>query len=710
VKRIVAIAATVAALWAGEGKWTPQQVLKLNPAELKRQGLELPVRRLWDPARGTGLLAATVNTGGCSAGFVSAEGLILTNHHCLFGMVQEHSRPGRDLITNGFIAASRTDELPSKTGRVQVPRKFTDVTKEIEAAVPAGATDIQRAKAIEGKDKQLVADCEKTPAARCRVAAFDGGLQYVLVESMEIQDVRLVYAPPRAIGEYGGEIDNWMWPRHTGDFSMARAYVAPDGKPAPYSKDNVPYRPDFFFPISTAGVKPGDFVMVLGYPGTTVRSLTALEMADRERNLYQRRVDLHGAWIRLIEETTKGDEAGTIATAATLKSLNNVYKNAAGQIAGLKRGSIIDKQKAAEVEVEKWAAGKPEWQSAIDAKRQLDLMVAEKERTAARGFLLSVVSSGSSALRQAVQLVKLASERQKPDAEREAAYMNRSLTMMKANLERAQKSYFRTADQALLADWIERALKLGSGERIGAVDAAFGAGDRKASIERIFSTTKVNDLDERLKMFEETPVQLAARQDPLLDFAIALQPELDAYNEAGKTTDGAVARLRPLWRKAVIAHAGKPIAPDANSTLRVSFAHVKGYAPRDGVIYTPQTSLAGMIEKHTGEDPFDVPVRVRDAFAAGKVGRWKDARLGSVPLCFLADADTTGGNSGSPTVNGRGELVGLNFDRVWENVANDFGYNPEIARNVNVDVRFFLWLLDEVENADSILKELKIRK
>jgi len=710
VKRVVVLAAAAAALWAGEGKWTPQQVLKLNQAELKRQGLQLPVNRLWDPVRGTGLLAAAVNIGGCSSGFVSAEGLILTNHHCLFGMVQEHSRPGRDLITNGFIAASRADELPSKTGRVQVPRKFTDVTREIEAAIPAGATDIQRAKAIEAKDKQLVAECEKTPAARCRVAAFDGGLQYVLVETMEIQDVRLVYAPPRAIGEYGGEIDNWMWPRHTGDFSMARAYVGPSGKPAPYSKENVPYKPEFYFPISTNGVKPGDFVMVLGYPGTTVRSLTAAEMADREKNLYQRRVEVYGEWIRLIEENTKGNEAGIIATAATLKGLNNVYKNAGGQIEGLKRGSIIAKQRAAEAEIEKWAGGRPERRPAVEAKRQLDAMAAEKDKTAVRAFLLSVVSSGSSALRQAVQLVKLAGERQKPDAEREPPFMNRMLPMMKANIERAQKSYFQPADQALFADWIGRALKLRSSERIAAVDATFGSGDHKAIIERIFATTKVNDLDERLKMFEETPAQLAARHDPLLDFAIALLPELDAQNESSKTADGAITRLRPLWRKAVIAHAGKPVAPDANSTLRVSFAHVRGYAPRDGVVYTPQTSLAGMLEKHTGEEPFDVPARVRDAYAARKFGRWKDARLGTVPLCFLADADTTGGNSGSPVVNGRGELVGLNFDRVWENVANDFGYNPDIARNVNVDIRFFLWMLDEVENADAILKELGIRK
>lgn len=656
------------------------------------------------------MLAATVNTGGCSAGFVSETGLVLTNHHCLFGMVQEHSRPGRDLITNGFLAGSRDEELPSKTGRVNVPRKFTDVTSQMESAVPAGASDLERAKALEAKEKALVAECEKTPAARCRVAAFDGGVQYVLVESMEILDVRLVYAPPRMIGEYGGEVDNWMWPRHTGDFSMARAYVGRDGKPAAYSKDNVPYKPEFYFPISTEGVKPGDFVMVLGYPGTTVRSLTAREMADREKNLYERRVDLYGAWIRLIEETTKGDEAGIIATAATLKSLNNVYKNAGGQIAGLKRGKIVAKQKAAEAEVEKWAAVKPEWQSALEAKKRLDAMVAERERTAARAFLLQTVGSGASVLRQALQLVKLAGERLKPDAEREPGYMNRMLPMMKAGLERAEKSYFRRADEAVAAEWIGRALRLGAGERIRSVDLAFGQGEVKAKLAGMYDGTMVTSLAERLKMFEETPEQLKARRDPMIDFAIALQAELDGFNEEAKANDGAVAKLRPAWRKAVIAHAGKPVAPDANSTLRVSFANVKGYAPRDGVVYTPQTTLAGMMEKHTGEDPFDVPKKVRDAYEAGKVGRWKDARLDEVPLCFLADADTTGGNSGSPTVNGRGELVGLNFDRVWENVANDFGYNPEIARNVNVDIRFFLWMLDEVEDADGLLKELRIRK
>ncbi len=285
--RLAACLVMAAAITSGEeGKWTPRQVLELDPAWLTKMGLELPVSRLWDPQRGTGLLAGAVNIGGCSAGFVSSTGLILTNHHCLFGILQEHSRPGRDLITEGFIAQTREQELPGRTTRVIVPRRFTDVTREVNSAVPPGAGDLERLKAIEAKQKALVAACEKTPGVRCNVAAFDGGLQYVLAEGLELTDVRLVYAPPRAVGEFGGEPDNFRWPRHTGDFAMARAY-----------RNGKPYQPEFYFPISRAGVKAGDFVMVLGYPGRTMRSLTAEEMAN-ERDF---RFGLRKAGLRRVD-------------------------------------------------------------------------------------------------------------------------------------------------------------------------------------------------------------------------------------------------------------------------------------------------------------------------------------------------------------------------------------------------------------------------
>ena len=673
-----------AAMASGEeGKWTPQQVLELDAAWLRKMGLELPVSRLWDPQRGTGLLAGAVNIGGCSAGFVSSSGLILTNHHCLFGIVQEHSRADRDLITNGFIARTREDELPGTTTRVTIPRKFTDVTKEVNAAIPAGADDLQRLKAIEAKQKTLVAACEKTPGMRCSVAAFDGGLQYVLVESAELTDVRLVYAPPRAIGEFGGEPDNFRWPRHTGDFAMARAY-----------KDGKPYQPEFYFPISRAGVKPGDFVMVLGYPGRTMRSLTAAEMANERDIRFGMRNQIYGEWIGLLEESTKGNAEGSITVAATLKSLNNSHTNAEGQLAGLARGKIIEKQEAQDAAVVAWAAGRSGFSGALAAKQELDRMAAEQRRTAGRDFLFfSVIGSGSLALKHATTLVRLAAERAKPDADRDTDYMNRELPALRARLERDQKSFYRPADEALFRSWVERLGKLPDGQ-------AMAMSNLHETIASLYRSTRVTDVQERLKMFEETTEQLHARKDPLLEYAFLLEPSLRAWQKAVQTREGAVARLRPEWRRAVIAHAGKPVAPDANSTLRVSFAHVQGYVPRDGVLYTPQSTLAGMIEKHTGEEPFAVPQFILDAA--------KRARPAEIPLDFLANADTTGGNSGSPVVNGRGELVGLNFDRVWENVANDFGYNPEIARNVNVDIRFFLWMVGDVQKADGILKELGI--
>jgi hypothetical protein len=674
-----------------EGKWTPWQVLELDPAWLRQLGLQLPPERLWDPRRATGLLAAAVNIGGCSAGFVSETGLILTNHHCLFSLLQEHSTPQRDLITHGFLARSPEEELPGRTTRVTVPRRFTDVTRQVLEAVPAGATDLQRYEAIERRQKELVAECERQPGARCRVAVFDGGVQYVLVESFELSDVRLVYAPPRSIGEYGGEVDNWMWPRHTGDFALARAY-----------RDGKPYRPEFWFPISREGVRPGDFVMVLGYPGRTLRSLTAAEMALQRDGFFALRAQIYGEWIQLLEQASKGSREGEIAVASTLKSLHNVVKNAQGQLAGLARGRIIEKQAEQEKQVEAWAAQRPEWRAAIEARRELDRRAADRRRTMLRDFLLQSIPNGPIALRHATQLVRLAAERAKPDMEREPDYMERELPRLRARLERDQKSFFRPADEALMRSWLRHALALPAGARIAAVHAAFREPGLDEAVARLYASTKVTSLEERMKMFGETVEQLRARRDPLLDFAFALEGELRAFDRAQREQEGAVSRLRPAWRRAVMAHAGRPIAPDANGTLRVSFAHVKGYSPREAVEYLPQTTLAGMLEKHTGQEPFALPASLLEA--ASK------ADPSQVPLNFLADADTTGGNSGSPTVNGRGELVGLNFDRVWENVANDFGYNPAIARNVNVDIRFFLWLLEHVDRADGLLKELGVRR
>jgi hypothetical protein len=719
---LLALTLTAASLFADEGKWTPQQVLQLDAAALKKQGLEIPPSRLWDAKRGTGLLAATVNINGCSAGFISPDGLFVTNHHCLFAMLQEHATPDHDYITDGYVAKTRKDELPGKVMRAQIARSFTDVTKQIEAAVPQGASDVERTRAIEKKRTELVAECEKRPATRCSVASFDGGVQYTLIDYLELQDIRLVYAPPRAVGEYGGEIDNWMWPRHTGDFAIGRAYVAPDGSSATFNAANVPFKSEFHFPISTKGVKPNDFVMVLGYPGLTYRSLTAAEMTERRDFYFARRRDVYREWIRILETVPKGNSAGEIAVADDLKSLWNRQKNAEGQISGFARGELLEKQKAADEVVLKWAAAQKDHRAAVEAYNGLAAMAAGQIAAFDRDFLLSHVQATATSTspmgpKGAIfgsTIARSAIERAKPEAERDSLYSARNITRHRDRVERAQKSWYEPADKAIFADWVTRALALPAGQRIAAIDRLFAGAATpdaiRSRIDELHRTTKIFDLTERMKMFGESVDELKARHDPFVDLGFDIDADVRASLERKEASDGTIARLRPVWRRAVIAHAGKPVAPDANSTLRVTFGHVKGYEPRDGIFMKPQTTLTGMLQKQTGAEPFEVPAIVLAAAKKKLYGAWIDKGLGDVPVNFLADADTTGGNSGSPVVNGRGELVGVNFDRVWENVANDFGFNPDIARNVSVDIRYMLWMLDQVQNADGLLKELGVRK
>jgi len=713
-------------LLAGDGKWTPQQVREIDPAWLKKEGLEISPDKLWDPVKGTGLLAATVNVGGCSGGFISPDGLFITNHHCLFPVLQEHSTAQNDIITGGFLAKSREMELAGKALRLLVAKKFTDVTKEIQASVPADADDIGRTRAIEVKQRAMVDACEKPKATRCRVAAFDGGVNYTLIESTEYSDVRLVYAPPRAIGEYGGETDNWMWPRHTGDFAIGRVYVGADGTPAATDSKNVPFKPPFHFPIAKKAIKPGDFVMVLGYPGTTYRSFSADEMRERRDYFFKGREELYGEWIGILESSTKGNSAGEILVADSLKSLLNRHKNAQGQLAGFRRGSLLEKQEASDQTVLAWVKKNPKYASAVAARDELKKVVDDQVKTYPHDWLLSTIPVGGRsmyhaaspygmrAIYYAVNIAHLSRERIRPDAERGSEWSEKNVPRLVERFDREQKNYFAPADKQIFASFVLRALALPQGQRIASIDKAFAGVTTPeaidARIDQMYAATKVTDAAERAKMFSESEQVLRARRDPVIDLGFALDDELRTLLDRQSRLEGAVTRLRPAWRRAVIAQAGKPIAPDANSTLRVSFAHVAGYAPRDGVLYTPQTTLSGVVEKHTGEEPFDVPDDILAAAKNRKFGPWMDQKLKDVPVNFLSDADTTGGNSGSPTVNGRGELVGVNFDRVWENVANDFGYNPDIARNVNVDIRYLLWILDQVQDADELLREMGVRK
>jgi len=695
-----------------EGKWPPYQLGELDPTWLQGEGLALDPAALWSDQIGGGLLQAVVDLGGCSAALVSRDGLLLTNHHCAFGALQHNSRPGQDLITDGFLAATRGAELSASGIKALIPSRFVDVTNEVANAVLSGSSDVERTRAIERVSKDLVARCEKSAGHRCRVAAFDGGMRFMLIDNLEYPDVRLVWAPPRSIGEFGGEIDNWSWPRHTGDLALLRVWAAPGGVPGKTARDNVPLHPAHVLPLAVEPIGDGSFVMVAGYPARSFRSFTAPEIGERAALYFPLRIELFGRWLDILNAAAAARENVRMVLADRIKGTANAEKNARGQVAGLKRGALVERRWAFENEVLRWAGEREAWRSAIDAHQELAGIVEARRATFQRDFLLDGMRRGPLPLDMALTLVRWARERAKPDIERRPAFMERNRDRLREKVDQDQKELDEPTERALMVDVLLRFAELPDGARSAAIDRFLGGARDVRTIsgrvDTLFGATRVLDLAARRRMFDDNVAGLCLRRDQLLDLAFALDDELRELEARRESEDGAAARLRPEWLRAVHAFLGRPLAPDANGTLRVSFGHVQGYSPRDAVDFSPRTRVVGLVAKVTGEEPFAAPQALLAAAAAAPTSRWADAALGDVPIAFLADLDTTGGNSGSPVLNGRGELVGCNFDRVWENVANDFGYDATVNRNISVDARFLGWVLETLHGsaAQPLLTEL----
>jgi hypothetical protein len=707
-----------------DGKWTPKQVLDIDPAWLTQQGLKLKPEQLWDKQRGTGMLSGAINIAGCSGAFISKSGLIATNHHCLFGVLQEHSTPERDLIRDGFLARTPGEELASPTLRVEVPQRFSDVSDQVLGAVPRGATPVQRLRAIKAALISIARGCEKSAGRvglRCKVSVDDEGVRYTLIETLELKDVRLVYAPPRAIGEFGGEIDNWSWPRHTGDFAIARAYAQADGTPNEFHADNKAYAPEFFFRVARAELKDGDFVMVLGYPGVTYRALIAEEMAERRTRFFPRREEVFGELIAALEQASARDAKASIALAANIKGILNRYKNAQGQMAGLDRGAVVAKQQALDAQVLAFAEKEPAHQQAIAAHQALREVLAARGKTWERDFLLNLIAMGNEqragsipplpkALYFAATLAHQARERALPDAARAEGFNDAELPRLQQRFAREQQNFDAAADQAVFFLLIKRVLALPEPQRISALDSYFTGLDDQALRQKIESlySSPVLQAKSQSALLSADFASLQQQRDALMDIGIAWNDALRAARAQDLAFEALSALHRPVWRGAMQAYLQKPIAPDANGTLRVSFAHVQGYMPRDGLRYTPFTTLAGVLEKNTGKPPFDVPAALQTALQQPPKRTLCQVPADSLTVNFLADGDTSGGNSGSPVVNARGELVGINFDRVWENVAGDFAFNPAVSRNISVDIRYLLWNLACVTQADTLLHEIGV--
>lgn len=705
-------------LLAEEGMWTPQQIPELA-AKLRALGFKGDPKAFADL---TGQpMGAIVSLGGCTASFVSPDGLIVTNHHCVTGGLQFNSTPKRNLLKDGYLAKTREDELPNGPGsRVFVTTSVTEVTSEITGKIDLKATDRQRYDLIDRRVKQRVAACEKD-GKRCNVASFFDGLKWFEIAQLELKDVRLVYAPAEGIGVFGGETDNWRWPRHTGDWSFLRAYTDKDGRPAVFSKTNVPFKPKHWLKVSTQGIKPGDLVFVTGYPGRTQRHQTHAEVKETTEWRMPRSIRLAEEQLAILEQLSK-DKAVALKVSGRVQGLNNGLTNQKGMYEGLMKGGGLAKKQAQEEQLEAWIAKDPAREKKYgDVIPALSALQADGEKTREQSAVLANVMGSSGYLGSAQSLYRLSMERPKTDIEREAGFQQRDWPRIRDGQDRMQRTMDVTADKALLHWALGLAAALPADQRITALDQAAGlrTGMSKADADKaidvyvqgLFVSTKLGDREYRLGLMEKSTADLLATKDSFIALAAALEPLAEANRQSMKNRGGAHARLAPRYMEAMLAKSGGLVAPDANSTLRVTYGQVKGVDAKDGLYYKPQTTLAGIVQKHTGAGDFDAPKVQRDAIQdlrAGKKTPYVDAALGDVPVNFLSTVDTTGGNSGSPTLNAKGELVGLLFDGTYESVASNFLFDPVTTRSIHVDTRYMLWNMAEVDGATNLLEEMAV--
>ncbi len=699
-----------AAAHADEGMWLPSQLPDIADA-LRAAGFQGDPGDLAELAKPP--MNAVVRVGGGTGAFVSGDGLVLTNHHVAFGVIQYNSRPDRDLIGNGFIAADRAAELPANPDyRVLVTTGFDRITDRILADA-RGQQGRAYYDAVDRATTAVIAECEREPGTRCSVANMHYGTDFYRVRQLELRDVRLVYAPPEAIGNYGDEIDNFMWPRHSGDFTLLRAYVGPDGKPADHSPDNIPYAPPAHLQIATEHVRDGDFAMLAGYPGITFRHRMASEFANQIQWQLPSRVELTGGLIETARTAIADDAQTRILYASQMAGWQNTLKRAQGELDGLRRSDAVRVRRDDEDAMLAWLAGQPDAgaiQSDIDAAQQvLDEAVAMRERDQ----LLGAIQSQTQLLGAALTLQRLASERTRPDPERESGYQQRDEALIKGQLEQVQRRYAAGVEKALLANLLRQYQALPPAQHVPEWDAVFGttSAELDARLDALYAGTGLGDEAQRLGWLDAEPAEVTSAGDPLLQAASTLLPAILRLEAQDKQRQGELMRLRPAYMRALIGFRGsqgRAVYPDANRTLRVSYGAISTMDPRDGVRYLPLTTVGGIVEKHTGKAPFDAPAALLAAIAKGDFGSTADPQLGTQTVNLLTNLDTTGGNSGSPVLDARGQLIGLNFDSNWEAVSASWMFDPRYKRAIHVDMRYMRWLMAKVYPAPHLLQEMNL--
>lgn len=712
---IALLVLTAAPALADEGMWQPHQLPELETV-LKAKGLQIDAKSIAELTSFP--MNAVISLGGCTASFVSKQGLAVTNHHCAYGSIAHNSTAEHNLLEKGFLAATLQDELPAAPGsKIYVTEAVENVTQQIRQELTPQLKGKDRFDKIDQLRKELVAACEATAGYRCDVYSFHGGLEYYLIKQLEIRDVRLVYAPAQGIGKFGGDIDNWLWPRHTGDYSFYRAYVGKDGKPADFSTDNVPFTPPSSLKVSAKGVQDGDFVMVVGYPGRTNRYNTADEVRNQFSTVLPQSKAYREELIKLIEQHAPDGSDARVKYEATLANLANYAKNFDGMLQTYQKGHIQPQKDQFYAELQQWVDQDPARKAKFKpALLELSQLLQQDQQMQQRALVLNYFSYAQ-LFGTGSRLYRLAVETQKPDEEREVGFQQRDLPRVQAGLKRMSRSFDSAVDLQIALHFLKAYQGLPKEQRLPAFDDYFGLGETVddaallAKLEGIYAGSKLAEEAVRLDWIGKTVEEFRSSDDPGIRYAVAMLETELKLEQQQKELAGRLSVARPKVMEAVIAFnksRQQPVYADANSTLRVTYGTVQGYQPKDGVRYQPFTTVAGILEKQTGIEPFNAPDNQINAIKAADFGAYADPVLKTVPVNFLSNVDTTGGNSGSPTLNGKAELVGLLFDGVIEGIIGNYVYDPALNRSIHVDSRYLLWQMEKVDKATNLLGEMEI--
>ncbi|MEM7367286.1 MAG: S46 family peptidase [Bacteroidota bacterium] len=692
---------------AGEGMWIPF-LLQANEADMQANGMKMSAEDIYSVNQSSLKDAVVLFGGGCTGGILSQEGLLLTNHHCGLSYVQNLSTQEQNYLENGFWAMSKEEELPNPGLGVTFLVRIEDVTDQVLGGLEVGISEELRDAHIRDRSQEIRTKVTEGTSYGARVVPFYYGNEYYLIVTQTYSDVRLVAAPPRAIGKFGGEADNWLWPRHNADFMMFRVYAAADGSPASYSENNVPLKPKHSIPISLKGVQENDFTMIMGYPGTTMEYLPAagVELVQELRDPV--RVNLRAKRLRILEQVMDAEPDMRLTYAKKEAGIANAYKKWRGRVMGLRKNNAVvvkaDEEKIFQQKVD----ANPEWKEKYgDLLLTFDSLYQE---LAVAQFMVDYFNEGGNIIEVIPFAAKISntaqifSESDNPD-ERMAAIDN-----AKSQGNRFFRSYRADMDQALMGAVLEGYMEDVPLELqpsiFEVIHNQFG-GNAQAFANYAFQVSPLvnqDRFDEWIESFEADSLY----KDPIFYMMVSLNQNYYEYLPTYQQYTAAVDSLQRIYMQAQReVFADKQFYPDANLTMRVTYGKVEGMEVRNAVQYNYYTTLGGVIAKHDPKDyEFEVPDRLIELYEAGDFGRYGED--GELHVAFIASNHTSGGNSGSPVVNAEGHLIGLNFDRNWEGTMSDYFYDPNLCRNISVDIRYILFLVDKYGNAGYLLDEMEL--